>query len=217
MNSAAACTRGTRARVDLMESLAWRSWLNELSTPTGFDRRPARAIDHCAAPQPSSSIRFPLTFPRIFSSRSGILQMPQARALSPPRIEPCSVWYSSLSASHARRFLRASRSEREEILGDRLVMYNTLSNPFTNARPTNLPTSTDRPSADQPRPINLGLPAPVDPLLQVRRFGPDRRVVAVPRIHRGLIGQREQLRRDGVDDLRKRLLVPPRVSGSTGK
>src|SRR5687768_15213805 len=55
------------------------------------------------------------------------------------------------------------------------------------------------------------LPTPVDPFLEMRLLGSDRRVLAVTRINGGVVGQHEQLRTDRLDDLRERVLVSPRV------
>src|SRR5205823_1773057 len=61
---------------------ACSNWRAELSRPTGRAPRRAKPMDHCAAPQPNSSISLPATSPSTCSSSSGMFQMPQAQAYS---------------------------------------------------------------------------------------------------------------------------------------
>ena len=73
--SALACTSGKSAPA----ARACSSCRAELSRPMQRAPRRASAIDHWAAPQPSSSTSLPTTSPRIRSSASGSCQTPTPR------------------------------------------------------------------------------------------------------------------------------------------
>ncbi len=77
--SALACRSGKSTPASRMRRRACASCASETSSPTGRAPSRARAIDHWAAPQPSSRISFPRTSPRICSSASGTCHTPQAR------------------------------------------------------------------------------------------------------------------------------------------
>ena len=74
VDSALAWTRGNSTPAAAISSRACSSWRAELSRPVGRAPWPASAIDHCAAPQPSSSTSSPATSPSTRSSDSGICQ-----------------------------------------------------------------------------------------------------------------------------------------------
>ena len=102
-DSALPCTSGKSAPA----ARACSSCRSELSKPTQRAPCAASRIDHCAAPQPSSSTSFPATSPSTCSSLSGSCQIPQ-RGSGRPMCSRCVSWYSSARWSQKARFRSAS-------------------------------------------------------------------------------------------------------------